>query len=292
MFGGVVLSPSTGLMTTEAGGTDTFSIALTSQPTAPVTINVSSSDVSEGIPSPVSFSFDAGNWNVAQSVTVTGVNDTLEDGHVPYFIVTEPAIGGDYDGLNAIDVSVTNIDNEGESLDFDDNGVADAATDGLLTLRYLFGFRGAPLIDGVIGAGADNDTPAEVESAFITAFSALDADGNGNPDAATDGILILRYLFGFRDEALVTGAVGPGATRTDGAAVAAFLDGFVPAPAPPAAPPPSAAPLSAGSSRSRSQRDTVCRTAFRFAECKRGHGNRSTEFGGGTVCRRYGDDGG
>jgi hypothetical protein len=41
----------------------------------------------------------------------------------------------------------------------------------------------------------------------------LDIDGNGEADALTDGILILRYLFGFRGATLIDGAVAPDCTR-------------------------------------------------------------------------------
>ncbi len=44
--------------------------------------------------------------------------------------------------------------------------------------------------------------------------TALDVDGNGKADALTDGLLIIRYLFGLRGAPLVQGAVGPGAERT------------------------------------------------------------------------------
>ena len=63
-------------------------MVLTSQPTADVTIGLTSSDPTggdgPGEPSPSR----ALNWNVAQTVTVTGVNDDLDDGDVAYTIVT------------------------------------------------------------------------------------------------------------------------------------------------------------------------------------------------------------
>ncbi len=43
---------------------------------------------------------------------------------------------------------------------------------------------------------------------------AYDIDGNTNVDAATDGVLVVRYLLGIRGDALVEGALGAGATRT------------------------------------------------------------------------------
>ena len=37
---------------------------------------------------PASLTFTAANWNVAQTVTVTGVDDALDDGDIAYTIVT------------------------------------------------------------------------------------------------------------------------------------------------------------------------------------------------------------
>ena len=64
-----------GLATTEAGGTATFTVVLNTQPTADVTIALSSSDTTEGTVGPASLTFTTANWNVAQTVTVTGVDD-------------------------------------------------------------------------------------------------------------------------------------------------------------------------------------------------------------------------
>ena len=36
------------------------------------------------------------------------------------------------------------------TIDVDGNGTADPLTDALLVLRYLFGFRGATLVDGAV----------------------------------------------------------------------------------------------------------------------------------------------
>ncbi len=98
--------------TTEAGGTATFTINLSSQPTANVTIGVSSSDPSEGWVSPSLLTFTSANWNVNQTVTVTGVNDSLNDGNQIYTVVLTSANSYDssYSGLNPHDVSITNTD--------------------------------------------------------------------------------------------------------------------------------------------------------------------------------------
>src|SRR2546426_288917 len=111
---GITVTPTSGLTTTEGGGTATFTVVLTSQPTANVTIGLSSNDLTEGTVSPASATFTSGNWNTAQTVTVTGVNDFVADGNVAYTIVTAPATStdGGYNGMNASDVGVTNTDDD------------------------------------------------------------------------------------------------------------------------------------------------------------------------------------
>ena len=89
-----------------------------------------------------------------------------------------------------------------------------ALTDGLLILRYLFGFRGGSLIVGAVGPGAERDTAPEIEAYLATVLGALDIDGNGSVEPLTDGLLVLRYLFGFRGATLITGAIGAGASAT------------------------------------------------------------------------------
>ncbi|MFN7982975.1 MAG: hypothetical protein U0Q11_14040 [Vicinamibacterales bacterium] len=102
------------MTTTEAGGTATFTIVLTSQPTANVTVGLTSSNTAEGTVTPSSVTFTSANWNTPQTVTVTGVDDFLVDGAVAYTVVTAAATSGDtnYNGLNPADVSVTNTDND------------------------------------------------------------------------------------------------------------------------------------------------------------------------------------
>jgi len=131
--GGITVTPTAGLVTTEAGGTDAFTVVLNTQPTADVTIDVSSSDPSEGTVLPVSLTFTPGDWDMLQEVTVTGVDDPDVDGDIPYTIITAPAIStdADYNGLNADDVSVTNLDDDTDSTP--PAAVDDLAVDGTAT---------------------------------------------------------------------------------------------------------------------------------------------------------------
>ena len=117
----IIVSPATGLTTTENGETATFTIVLAAKPTADVTINISSSDPTEGSVSPASLTFTSANWNTPQTVTVTGVDDDLFDGDVAYTVITQPAVSGDpiYNGLDPKDVSVTNQDNDTVLIELD-----------------------------------------------------------------------------------------------------------------------------------------------------------------------------
>ena len=72
---GFTLTPTSGLITTEAGGTATFTVVLTARPTANVTIGLISSDTTEGTVNQASVTFTSDNWNTPQTVTITGVND-------------------------------------------------------------------------------------------------------------------------------------------------------------------------------------------------------------------------
>ena len=100
--------------TTEAGGTATFTVVLNAQPTASVSTGVSSNDTGEGTVSPASLTFTTGNWSTPQTVTVTGVDDSVNDGNIAYTIVLAAATSSDtnYDGINPSDVSVTNTDDD------------------------------------------------------------------------------------------------------------------------------------------------------------------------------------
>ena len=115
----------------------------------------------------------------------------------------------------------------GATWDFDSNGTADALTDGLLLLRHTFGLRGGMLTDGAIAP----DSPlsaAEVEAAIGDAYSIADIDGNGVVDALTDGLMLLRYLFGLRGDMLIGGAVSPDATRSTVADIEGYIESYMP----------------------------------------------------------------
>jgi hypothetical protein len=115
---GFEVTPTTGLVTTEAGATATFTVRLTELPTDDVVIQLSSSSDAEGTPDLTSLTFTAANWDVAQTVTITGADDFIDDGDVPYQIVLDAAVSNDvnYSGLDPANVDVVNQDDDAGGL--------------------------------------------------------------------------------------------------------------------------------------------------------------------------------
>lgn len=113
---GVIVEPTSGLVTSELGKTDTFAIRLQSKPSDPVTIAISSSNTNEGKPNVSSVTFTPANWSANQIVTVLGQNDDgVADGNPTYKIILDPAQSKDpnYNGKpDPTDVTVTNLDKD------------------------------------------------------------------------------------------------------------------------------------------------------------------------------------
>jgi hypothetical protein len=74
---GIAVTPIAGLTTSEAGATASFTVVLGCEPMAPVVFTLTSSNPNEGTLSENTLTFDASNWNVPQTVTVTGADEVM-----------------------------------------------------------------------------------------------------------------------------------------------------------------------------------------------------------------------
>ncbi|MBI5134200.1 MAG: peptidoglycan-binding protein [Candidatus Taylorbacteria bacterium] len=113
--GTFTVTPTSGLTTSEAGATAAFTVVLNAAPIAHVTFPVASSDTTEGtIGLTTSLVFSPSNWNVPQTVVVTGVDDAIADGNVAYSVVIGTSTSSDinWNGVSGQTVSLTNTDNE------------------------------------------------------------------------------------------------------------------------------------------------------------------------------------
>ena len=92
--------------------------------------------------------------------------------------------------------------------DIDGDGDTDPLTDGLLKLRWMFDFRDSSLVLGAVDEQhCSRCTDDDIEDYLSSIEQALDIDGDGATEPLTDGLLNLRWLFGFRGDALILGAV-------------------------------------------------------------------------------------
>jgi len=158
--------------TTEAGGTATFTVVLNSEPAADVTIALSSSDTTEGNVSPASLTFTSANWNAAQTVTVTGVNDDVVDGNITYTIVTAAASSADanYSGMSVADVSVTNNDNDTAGITV--GAISGNTTEAGGTATFTVVLNSEPAADVTIALSSSDTTEGNVSPASLTFTSA------------------------------------------------------------------------------------------------------------------------
>ena len=104
---------------TEEGGQATFTVRLNTQPSAAVTVVVSSRDAdgnpdeTEGRVAPSTLVFTTQNWGTARTVTVTGVDDDVDDGDVAWKVRLDPSSSDtDYNAVTPVDVDVTTTDND------------------------------------------------------------------------------------------------------------------------------------------------------------------------------------
>ena len=111
-------------------------------------------------------------------------------------------------------------------LDVDGNGSAGALSDGLLVVRWAFGISGSALVSGAIDAGCTRCTAPEVEPYLASIVGQLDIDGDTQFLPLSDGLLVLRWLFGFRGDSLVSGAVSGNCTRCAPAQIEPYLAGI------------------------------------------------------------------
>ena len=109
---GVMLSATS--LTIEEGDGSTYTVVLTSAPTANVTVEVSS-DTPGVTVSPSSLTFTAGNWNSARTVTVSSEKDSIDE-EDQTASVTHLVSGGDYGAVVAAGVAVTVTDDDTRGL--------------------------------------------------------------------------------------------------------------------------------------------------------------------------------
>ena len=139
---GVVVSPP-GLSVAENGGSATYTVGLTSQPTANVYVVASPADKSRVLLEPVQLRFTPSNWSTPQTVTVTSMGDAdINPGGSITIPVTHRAWSDDpdYDGYDVDSVEVRVAD-AGAAVAISETGLAVAENVGMATYTVALGWQ-------------------------------------------------------------------------------------------------------------------------------------------------------
>ena len=111
---GIVLSETNGsTTTTELGSSDNIVVCLSKAPSSNVVLTINVSNSAEGKIDKSTLTFTKDNWNIDQTITITGLPDNLIDGDTKYDLtisVDKENSDASYADVQPETISVTNID--------------------------------------------------------------------------------------------------------------------------------------------------------------------------------------
>jgi subtilisin family serine protease len=180
--GGTNVNITEGAVAPAPGAVDTYTMVLTCQPSANVIVTaISASGVTVVGPAgnnSLTFtpkSGESGGWNVAQTFTVTAVDDVVVEGtHAA--TISHTATGGGYFGVSISNVTATITDNDLPSVTVTESGGSTAVTEGALP--------GAPGFSDTYTVVLDHQPCAEVTVTVSAASQVLVSAGGSPPGAA------------------------------------------------------------------------------------------------------------
>jgi predicted transcriptional regulator len=198
---GFTIAQSEGATTvTEDTDTDDFTLVLNAQPASDVVLSVVSSDTGEVTTGSATVTFTTSNWDTAQTVTLAGVNDDIDDGNVNSTItiaVVDASSSNEFDNVADQSFTVANTDNDDAAFT-----VATSATNinegATVTLTVVL--RTAPTTNVMIDISTSDDTEltagsvtvtftsgnwSVTQSVTLTAVDDTDVDGNQNVTLTT-----------------------------------------------------------------------------------------------------------
>ena len=128
-------------------------MVLDSQPTAEVSITVTSGEREAATVSPSTLTFTPSTWATPQKVTVTGVDDGMDQSSDRSVSIAHRATSTDskYNGISISDVTATVVDDDGAGVSISKTS-ATVREDGATTATY-----GEVRLDGRQGIGQQQD---------------------------------------------------------------------------------------------------------------------------------------
>ncbi len=163
---GILVTESAGsTAVTEGGAGDSYSVVLLSQPTANISVNIifdpSQLIVGGETDGTHALTFTPGNWNLAQTVAVTAVDDLFVENTVHTTPIVQTAASGDpvYNVINPADVNVSISENDTRSIVFASASGSVAETAGTHDIQARL---------ELVANGAPGGSLAETISADVT----------------------------------------------------------------------------------------------------------------------------
>lgn len=154
----------------EGGATDTYTLALTSQPTADVTLTVTG-DAQASV-SPTTLTFTAADWDTPQTVTVTASQDDIAEG-IHIGTLTHSAAGGGYDDTTIADVAASITDDDVENVTITESDGITEIIEGGATDMYTVVLTSQPISDVTLTVTGDSQASVSPTTLIFT-----DADWN------------------------------------------------------------------------------------------------------------------
>jgi subtilisin family serine protease len=152
---------------TEGGATDTYQIQLSSQPTANVTVSIASD--SQSTATPVSLNFTPSNWNTAQTITVTAIDDTaIEGSHTSKITHTLSSTDSRYNGITVPSVTAAIADNDRAGVTISQSNGNTSLTEGGAPDSYTVVLAGKPTADVTITVSPDSQSTITPSSLIFT----------------------------------------------------------------------------------------------------------------------------
>ena len=165
--GTIVIADIDNAATEAAGNTGAFTVALGFQPSVSVTVTIGTSP--QCTYAPTTLTFTTANWNLAQTVTVTPVDDAIVEGPHTCSPATISAAGGAYAGVTGTPPTTIITDNDTATVSVaNTTNASEPATNGTLTVTQTSVSATNTVVSYSIGGTATSGTDYTALSGTVT----------------------------------------------------------------------------------------------------------------------------
>ncbi|MEM6839224.1 MAG: choice-of-anchor D domain-containing protein [Cyanobacteria bacterium P01_C01_bin.120] len=159
----------------ESGTTDSFTVVLNTQPLSDVELAIATKTKSkagdEATFTPPTLTFTLADWDQAQTVTVTGVDDDRDDGDQTNTLIISVVDANSDDAFDALadqTVNVTTVDNDTASITLTESGGSTAVTEGGMADSYTLVLDTQPTDTVTINLTPDAQTQLDKTTVTFT----------------------------------------------------------------------------------------------------------------------------